>query len=188
MWHGQWLSRVVHIDTLHQVQVRSCRSQVVCTISDCLREPIHLSSLVMLPAALQAGRQGSSATHMAILVLQEERKEAQQNHVVFARHVCCPSLLLAHCLGQMCQSSWIDCTRHRFRTYRTAARAGMAATQFNNVVACDHSYDVHMRIAVAEDGQVFSWGYPQHGRLAHSLASTCARVQPFSTASPCASQ
>ncbi|KAL3146508.1 hypothetical protein ABBQ32_000759 [Trebouxia sp. C0010 RCD-2024] len=29
--------------------------------------------------------------------------------------------------------------------------------------------------ALREDGQVFSWGYPQHGRLAHSLASTCAR-------------
>lgn len=33
-----------------------------------------------------------------------------------------------------------------------------------------------LHTVVAEDGQVFSWGYPQHGRLAHSLASSPAKV------------
>ncbi len=29
---------------------------------------------------------------------------------------------------------------------------------------------------LTEDGQLFSWGYPQHGRLGHSLAPSQAQV------------
>ena len=36
-----------------------------------------------------------------------------------------------------------------------------------------------LHTVIAEDGQVFIWGYPQHGRLAHSLASSTAEVPPF---------
>ncbi len=34
---------------------------------------------------------------------------------------------------------------------------------------------------LVEDGQLFSWGYPQHGRLGHSLAPSQAQVtsQPY---------
>ncbi len=34
---------------------------------------------------------------------------------------------------------------------------------------------------LTEDGQLFSWGYPQHGRLGHSLAPSQAQVtaQPY---------
>lgn len=48
-----------------------------------------------------------------------------------------------------------------------------------HVTTCDILLGVCTAYCCAEDGEVFSWGYPQHGRLAHSLASSPALVHPL---------